>query len=272
MTSPHPRFDIPPDLNVEESYQLPFNMHDGKLHVLIGATGSVASIKIPFIINKLFEIYGDRVDIQVVFTKNSEHFVNPGKLLQSVGGQYATPGAAGPAHHPAIHSCPSGEDFSLPDMKINIWRDNDEWRLFRNRNSPVLHIELRKWADILLIAPLSANTLAKVANGLCDNLLTSVIRAWNPQFKILVAPAMNTYMYSNPVTKRHLDVIRDQMPWIQIINPIEKVLVCGDIGMGGMAEWANIVDRLVQELGGDDDSTPTESSAPLSSVESFNPN
>lgn len=53
-----------------------------------------------------------------------------------------------------------------------------EWELWKKRGDPVLHIELRKWADFLLVAPLSANSLAKISNGLCDNLLTLVCRAW----------------------------------------------------------------------------------------------
>lgn len=60
---------------------------------------------------------------------------------------------------------------------------------------PVLHIELRRWADVLVLAPLSANTMAKVAHGLCDNLLTSVVRAWDYAKPMIVAPAMNTYMW-----------------------------------------------------------------------------
>ena len=66
-----------------------------------------------------------------------------------------------------------------------------------------MHIELRRYCDLLLIAPLSANTMGKIANGLCDNLLTSLVRAWD--FKkpkpVIVAPAMNTMMYEHPLTQ-----------------------------------------------------------------------
>ncbi|EIE76929.1 hypothetical protein RO3G_01633 [Rhizopus delemar RA 99-880] len=77
-------------------------------------------------------------------------------------------------------------------------------------SDPILHIELRNWADIMVIAPLDANTLGKIANGLCDNLLTCVLRAWNVTKPVVACPAMNT--------------------------------TCGDIGMGAMAEPQFIVD------------------------------
>ena len=57
--------------------------------------------------------------------------------------------------------------------------DEEEWHVWQNKGDPVLHIDLRKWADLLIIAPLSANSLAKMAQGLCDNCLTSVVRAWD---------------------------------------------------------------------------------------------
>lgn len=68
----------------------------------------------------------------------------------------------------------------------------------------MLHIELRKWADCFLIAPLSANTMAKIVNGLCDNLLTNVARAWDYKKLMILAPAMNTMMYDNPITGKQI--------------------------------------------------------------------
>lgn len=62
---------------------------------------------------------------------------------------------------------------------VSLAGDEDEWRGWKQVGDPVVHIELRRWADVFVIAPLSANTLAKLANGLCDNLVTCVARAWD---------------------------------------------------------------------------------------------
>ncbi|KAK9480370.1 flavoprotein [Lipomyces japonicus] len=192
-------------------------LHDGKFHLLLAASGSVATIKVPLIVEKLYRIYEpSKISIQIIVTDAAERF-----LPQA--------------------------DKPLP-ATISIWRDRDEWQDWNSRSDPILHIELRRWAHVLLIAPLSANTLAKIAAGLCDNLLTSVVRAWNPAVPILVAPAMNTYMYTNPATKRHLQLISDDMKWITVLKPVEKVLACGDIGMGGMREWSDIVEIVVTKF------------------------
>lgn len=65
--------------------------------------------------------------------------------------------------------------------------DDDEWHEWSKVGDPVMHIELRRWADVFVIAPLSANTLAKLANGICDNLITCVARAWDFQRPLVVS-------------------------------------------------------------------------------------
>ena len=95
-------------------------------------------------------------------------------------------------------------------------------RLPRLRGDPVLHIELRRWADLCLVAPLSANSLAKLSNGLADNLLTSTLRAWDLSRPVVVAPAMNTFMWEHPVTRQQLDVLTQ---WgYTVIPPVVKIL------------------------------------------------
>lgn len=190
---------------------------DGKIHILIGVTGSLHIATLKQIVQKLKSIYGDRMAVQVVMTKAAEKMVG---------------------NHP-------------PPSWVEIWHDEDEWNDWHSRSDPVVHIELRRWADILLIAPCSANTLSKIAMGLCDNLLTNIVRAWNPQFPILIAPAMVSYAYSNPATKHHLSIIKDEMKWIEVLKPTEKVAVSyGGIGLGGMMAWNEIVDKVVMKLGG----------------------
>ena len=77
------------------------------------------------------------------------------------------------------------------------------------RDDPVLHIAFRQWADLLIVAPLDANTLAKFALGLADNFLTCVFRAWDFAQPVILAPAMNTLMWQSPVTLRHLRQLLD---------------------------------------------------------------
>lgn len=193
---------------------------DGKLHILFGACGSMGISKIKLIIKKLEEIYGDKVSIQVILTPAAENFI-PKEVKSEVL------------------------------QNIIIWRDAEEWKLWKTRTDPVLHIELRRWADILIIAPLTANTLAKIALGLCDNLLTNVIRAWNTAYPILLAPSMASYAYNSPATKRHLKTINEEMKWIEVLKPVEKIIGSyGDIGMGGMMDYNEIVDKIVHKLGG----------------------
>lgn len=104
----------------------------------------------------------------------------------------------------------------------DILADEDEWSSWKCRGDPVLHIQLRNWADLAVIAPLSANTLAKLANGLADNLLSSVMRAWDFKKPILVAPAMNTFMWDHPVTSQHLSTLKT---WgYSVIDPCSKTL------------------------------------------------
>ena len=173
-------------------------------NILLGATGSVAAVRIPLLYRTLLDLGHE---VKVVATEPSLYFFEP---------------------------------IELGDSLI---RDADEWPAAKyNRGDPVLHIELRNWADLFLIAPLDANTLAKLAGGLCDNCLTCVWRAWDLSKPAAVAPAMNTHMWEHPATARHLRTIREDFPKLEVIAPIEKTLACGDVGVGGMAEVPGIVE------------------------------
>lgn len=122
--------------------------------------------------------------------------------------------------------------------------DQDEWSAWTNRTDVVLHIELRRIAAALLIAPLSANTLGKIANGLCDNLLTSVVRCWDIGKKpLVVAPAMNTMMYEHPITDIQITFLREKL-LIKVLPTCCKKLMCGDEGFGALLD----VDTIVKEV------------------------
>jgi phosphopantothenoylcysteine decarboxylase len=222
------------------------SLSDNRIHLLLAATGSVATIKIFNILNALAP-HSHKLSIRVIFTSNAKHFL---------GGQSA--------EQPTVSSL-----LSLPGVEA-IYDDSAEWgpEPWR-RGADILHISLRRWADMLVIAPLSANTLAKLANGLSDNLLTSVCRAWDTdgqidgqRKRIVVAPAMNTAMWRHPVTAKHMKVLgeewgvgRDEETgketgWFEVLTPqASKVLACGDVGGGAMLEWTEIVKVIETRLG-----------------------
>ena len=196
--------------------------------IILGVTGSVAAVQTPLLHDTLLD---QRHNVRVVATEPALHFFDASQLVASAG-----------------------------EPRGPLYRDIDEWgdAPYR-RGDPVLHIEFRKWADLLVIAPLDANTLAKLALGISDNFLTCLFRAWDWTKPVVIAPAMNTLMWQNPTTVRHLRQLLtdfatssdlpdsfslDQAPElfaahasrIILIPPMAKQLACGDLGVGAMAE------------------------------------
>ncbi|KAL7878761.1 hypothetical protein AOLI_G00097350 [Acnodon oligacanthus] len=179
-----------------------------KYRVLVGVTGSVAALKVPPLVSQLLEI--PEIDVRVVTTNQATHFYNT---------------AAVP---------------------VRVYTDADEWEMWRTRSDPVLHIELRRWANLLVIAPLDANTLGKIASGICDNLLTCVVRAWDTSRPLLFCPAMNTAMWQHPITAQQVATLQS-FGYVEI-PCIAKKLVCGDEGKGAMAEVSTIVETIQRYL------------------------
>lgn len=131
--------------------------------------------------------------------------------------------------------------FGIDKNSAHVYHDAYEWMGYSTFKK-VLHIDLVKDSDLFVIAPLSANTLAKIANGICDNLLTCVARAWDFSKPFIVAPAMNTKMWEHPITKEHINKIKS---WgIKVIDPVSKELFCGDVGIGAMADINTIIDSF----------------------------
>ena len=110
-----------------------------------------------------------------------------------------------------------------------------------------MHIDLRKWADVYVVAPLGANTLAKLSNGLCDDLLSCVARAWDFGKPLVVAPAMNTHMWSHPLTGAQLATL--QGFGAVVVPPMAKKLACGDVGVGALAELGDVVAAVKDAVG-----------------------
>ena len=189
-------------------------------NVLLGVTGSVAAIYTPQLFDDLRQAGHD---VKIVATTSALYFFEPASIAAKTAGQR---------------------------NKDVVILDEDEWPAERyQRGDAVLHIELRRWADALLIAPLDANTLSKLALGITDNCLTCVYRAWDRAKPMILAPAMNTLMWEHPVTARHLNQIAaDLGPALCIVTPIEKKLACDDIGAGALAERPAILDGLARSL------------------------
>jgi phosphopantothenoylcysteine decarboxylase len=181
-------------------------------NVLLGVTGSVAAIYTP-------QLYGDLVaaghTVKIVATRAALYFFDPAAIEPMDGAR----------------------------NKERVILDEDEWPGDRyERGDPVLHIELRRWADVLLIAPCDANTLAKLALGITDNCLMCVYRAWDLARPVVLAPAMNTLMWEHPATARHLaQITADLRGAVRVVPPISKMLACDDVGMGAMAALEAIV-------------------------------
>ena len=202
--------------------------NDGKHHVLLAASGSVATIKIPLIAEALGSY--SNISIRIVLTESAEQFLQ---------GQSS--------EQPPLQTL-----IDVPNVD-GIYHDEDEWSKPWVRGDKILHIELRRWAHVLLVAPLSANTLAKMVTGMSDGLLLNVIRAWDTtglidmrKKRIFVAPAMNTAMWRHPITKRQIKVLDEdwgdgENGWVTILRPTEKKLACGDTGDGAMMDWKQIV-------------------------------
>ena len=104
------------------------------------------------------------------------------------------------------------------------------------------HIDIGKETDLFLVAPASANTIAKLAMGLADNMVTSTALALPQTTKKLLAPAMNTKMLEHPATQRNLKLLQDY--GYQIIQPREALLACGDKGSGALASVETIVETV----------------------------
>ncbi len=170
------------------------------MKVLIGISGGIAAYKVCEIISTLFKA---GIEVKVILTEGAQQFITPLTVATL-------------SRHPA-------------------YTDRDFWQPVHHRP---LHIELGEWADVFLIAPLTANTLGKVAQGLADNLLTNTVLG--STCPILLAPAMNTEMWTQLSVQRNWQIL-NQDPRYHTAAPSAGLLACDRVGTGRMAEPEEIL-------------------------------
>jgi phosphopantothenoylcysteine synthetase/decarboxylase len=176
------------------------------MNILLGITGSISAYKACDIISGL---NATGHDVKVIMTEDAKNFIT--------------------------------------EMSLSIISGREVVSKFSTEvTGQVEHIDLAEWGEMLLIAPATANTIAKLANGICDNVLTATALAFRGKFKIL-APAMNTLMYDHKTTKGNLKKLggkfSEKNVW-HIIEPDEGLLACGETGVGKLRKPRRIVEII----------------------------
>lgn len=185
------------------------NRSQRRTRIILAVTGSVAAVKGPEIAVRLVKELD--YDVRILLTRGGEFFWRNAKDYNKQYWNLLQDLLLLSEEKIGIKDV---EDNSLSASHLSICYADDEWKEWQKLGDPVLHIDLRDWADLLLVAPLSAHTLAKISNGLCDDTLSCVIRAWDyghglrPGKTLLLAPAMNTAMWGHPLTQSQLQTVQ----------------------------------------------------------------
>ena len=173
--------------------------------VLLGVTGSIAAYKIAYLASALKKLHAQ---VHVLMTQNATNFINPITFETLTGNKCLV------------------DTFD------------------RNFQFSVEHVSIAKQADVVMIAPASANVIVKLAHGIADDILTTTIMAC--KCKKIVSPAMNTNMYENPIVQDNLAIL--QHYGYEVIEPASGYLACGDTGAGKMPEPEMLLDYILREI------------------------
>lgn len=177
--------------------------------VIVGVCGGIAAYKVCHVVSRLVQ---RGVSVRVVMTESATRFVGPATFASLTGR---------PVH---------------VDLFESPGRHHAE------------HIALARDCDLLLIAPATANTIGKLAGGICDNLLTTVATAIGHRVPVWMAPAMNGDMWANPIVQRNVACLQQSLGY-RMIGPADGYQACGSVGAGRMADADEILDCIVQKLG-----------------------
>ena len=266
MTTPPPFF-----LSHSPTPALPLPPCPNRRHLLLACTGSVATIKLPALLT-LLTPHTPTLAIILLLTPTAIRFLTPSP-------PYSTSTSSQPLSLP-ISLATHFSRYTSTGLVVGVFQNEDEWVPPWTRGAGVLHIELRKWADLFLVAPLSADSMAEMVHGGCKGIVSAVLRAWDTRARdgkgarrVLVCPAMNTAMWEHPVTEKLLVVLEgewgvkarerergwsegeangrygDGGGWVEVLRPATKKLACGDVGVGAMVDVEVIVEVVVRRLG-----------------------
>lgn len=180
------------------------SMLEGK-HIVLGVTGSIAAYKIASLASMLKK---QKADVTVIMTQNATNFINPVTFETLTGNKCLV------------------DTFD------------------RNFQYSVEHVSLAKQTDVFLIAPASANVIAKAAHGIADDMLTTTLLAC--ECPKIVAPAMNTRMYRNPIVQDNMKILESY--GMEVIAPATGYLACGDTGEGKMPEPELLLEYILKAL------------------------
>ena len=180
--------------------------------VLLGVTGSIAAYKIAYLASALKKLHAQ---VHVLMTENATNFINP-ITFESLTGNKCLVGT-----------------------------------FDRNFQFQVEHVSIAKQADVVMIAPASANVIGKLAHGIADDMLTTTIMAC--KCKKIISPAMNTNMYENPIVQDNLAIL--QHYGYEVIEPASGYLACGDTGAGKMPEPEMLLEYILREIAKEKDLT-----------------
>ena len=180
--------------------------------VLLGVTGSIAAYKIAYLASALKKLHAQ---VHVLMTENATNFINPITFESLTGNKCLV------------------DTFD------------------RNFQFQVEHVSIAKQADVVMIAPASANVIGKLAHGIADDMLTTTIMAC--KCKKIISPAMNTNMYENPIVQDNLAIL--QHYGYEVIEPASGYLACGDTGAGKMPEPEMLLEYILREIAKEKDLT-----------------
>ncbi len=176
-------------------------------NILLGVSGSISAYKAADLTSQLGK---KGHEVQIIMTKGAQAFITP-LTLQSL------------SKRPV-----------LTDVMTEA------------NPAEIAHIAIGKWADLFILAPASANSLAKLAHGFAEDMLSATALALDEKLPKLVAPAMNTRMYQNPATQANLNRLISY--GYQLISPRESLLACGDYGPGALADISVILSKIEETL------------------------